>query len=469
MAARFDYFVVLADMRTGSNLLQAALNGLDGITCHGELFNPHFVGGPKKTSMFGVGFAERDKAPLALISAMRGQTGGCAGFRLFSDHDRRVRDHCLGDERCGKIVLTRDPVEAYVSQKIAVQTDQWRLSDVSDRRSAQARFDADDFAIFLDARMAFQLEISRALQLSGQTAFCVTYDDIQDVEVINGIGQFLGAEGRLKRMPSAIKKQNPSPLEAKVSNFDEMEAALAGFDRFDLSRVPNFEPKRGARIPGFVGLDDPALLFLPVPGTAVSRVTSWMADMGPLVDGFTQKTLRQWKRGHPGHASFTTISHPVVRAWRGYRRHILTDGPQPFPVVRQRLADRYDVPELSSDADTDVLRRGFLAFLGFVRANLSGQTSLGVAPEWATQTSHVTGFAHFMVPDRVVREDEFESAVAQMLGPEAGAAPPGDLGIGGLTSLYDASVEKAVRLAYPRDYMMFGFGDWPASRSPHAA
>ncbi len=42
----FDYFVVFAEMRTGSNFLEANLNAFAGLTCHGEAFNPHFIGYP---------------------------------------------------------------------------------------------------------------------------------------------------------------------------------------------------------------------------------------------------------------------------------------------------------------------------------------------------------------------------------------------------------------------------------------
>jgi len=40
MSDRFDCFVVFAEMRTGSNFLEANLNAFDGLTCHGEAFNP---------------------------------------------------------------------------------------------------------------------------------------------------------------------------------------------------------------------------------------------------------------------------------------------------------------------------------------------------------------------------------------------------------------------------------------------
>jgi LPS sulfotransferase NodH len=48
----FRSFVILAAMRTGSNFLEESLNGVPGITCHGELFNPAFVGYPKGDAPF---------------------------------------------------------------------------------------------------------------------------------------------------------------------------------------------------------------------------------------------------------------------------------------------------------------------------------------------------------------------------------------------------------------------------------
>jgi len=54
MTASFDYFIVFAEMRTGSNFLEANLNAFDGVTCHGEAFNPHFIGYPNKDSILGI-------------------------------------------------------------------------------------------------------------------------------------------------------------------------------------------------------------------------------------------------------------------------------------------------------------------------------------------------------------------------------------------------------------------------------
>ena len=119
--SKFDYFIVFAEMRTGSNFLEANLNAFDGIECHGEAFNPHFIGYPNKDNILGVSQAQRDANANHLIDTIKAHSDGLGGFRYFHDHDPRVLDIALSDPRCAKIVLTRNPVDSYVSWKIAHQ------------------------------------------------------------------------------------------------------------------------------------------------------------------------------------------------------------------------------------------------------------------------------------------------------------------------------------------------------------
>ena len=57
------------------------------------------------------------------------------------------------------------------------------------------------------------------MQTSGQTAFYVAYEDLQSVEVMNGIATYLGVPEMLDELDKNLKKQNPSPLSEKVSNY----------------------------------------------------------------------------------------------------------------------------------------------------------------------------------------------------------------------------------------------------------
>ena len=80
-SSRFKSFVVFAEMRTGSNFLEANLNAIEGVSCHGEAFNPYFMGGENKQEMLGVTIQQRNDDPRSLLRAMRAQSGVLTGFR----------------------------------------------------------------------------------------------------------------------------------------------------------------------------------------------------------------------------------------------------------------------------------------------------------------------------------------------------------------------------------------------------
>ncbi|CUH79280.1 sulfotransferase family 2 domain-containing protein [Tropicibacter naphthalenivorans] len=475
MSDRFDCFVVFAEMRTGSNFLEANLNTFDGITCHGEAFNPHFIGYPKSDDILGITQDERDRDPLRLLSQIRKATpGGIGGFRYFHNHDPRVLDALLLDPKVAKIVLTRNPAESYVSWKIARATNQWKLTNVKRRKEAQAHFDAPEFEEHVAELQAFQITLMNALQKTAQTAFYVDYEDLQDVEIMNGLAQWLGAHSRLDSLNTALKVQNPEPLSDKVSNFDEMQKSLARMDRFNLSRTPNFEPRRGPVVPSYVAAAETPLLYMPVRSGPETAVQNWLCaldgvDWGGLTRDFSQGTLRAWKRDRPGHRSFTVIRHPLARAHEAFCSKILTTKQGSFKGIRKTLRRAHNLPipegEPGSDYDVTAHREAFTAFLAWVKANLSGQTAVRVDGHWATQAQCIEGLASYTLPDMIVREDEMASYLPALAMQVGHAAPPDPQAVAtnapfSLAEIYDDQIESLAREAYARDYIMFGFDNW---------
>lgn len=475
MSQRFDSFVIFAEMRTGSNFLEANLNAFDGLTCHGEAFNPHFIGYPNTDHILDVTLEDRDRNPAALLDRIRtGTPDGLGGFRYFHDHDPRVLDPLLTDPRTAKIVLTRNPVDSYISWKIAQTTGQWKLTNVKRRKDAQAHFDAEEFETHLADLQAFQVQLMHALQTSGQTAFYVAYEDLQDVAVMNGLAQWLGVDARLDSLNTALKRQNPQPTAQKVENYAEMSASLARLDRFNLSRTPNFEPRRGPVVPTYIAARDTPLLYMPIRSGPERAVRQWLGALdgvkpGKLTDKFTQGSLRGWKRERPGHRSFTVIRHPLARAHDAFCSKILTTEKGSFPGIRKvlRRAHGFPIPEGEPGLDYDAAahREAFSAWLSWVRANLNGQTALRVDAHWATQAQCLEGMAEFTLPDMIVREDEMVAylpALALQVGHEN---PPDPVAVPNsapfsLAEIYDNQIEALGRDAYQRDYVMFGFDDW---------
>lgn len=463
---QFDSFVIFANMRTGSNFLESNLNSFKGVACHGEAFNPHFIGYPDRPELLGVTLAEREEDPARLLAAIRAQEGMLGGFRFFNDHDPRVLDLVMRDRRCAKVVLTRNPVESYVSRKIAQATGQWKLTNAAHAKSGTIRFDAAEFEEHLERLQSFQVEIMHGLQRTGQTAFYVDYEDLFDVEVMNGLATWLGVKDRIEALDRKLKKQNPEPIEEKVVNFAEMEQALARLDRFNLGRTPNFEPRRSAGIPTWVAAAKSPLLYLPLRSGPEEAIRDWLArlDGAAPVDGFTHKTLRQWKEARPGHRSFAVLRHPLPRAHAAFCDRILADGPGSLPDLRQKLCRHHGLV-LPSAGDLAAYRQAFKTFLVFLKANLGGQTSLRVDAAFASQSAHLQGMSQFTPPDMILREDRLVDDLAIMclqvgIDEPVPLAPVTDPHGRALAAIMDDELQALARDAYLRDFVSFGFGRW---------
>lgn len=470
MAPRFTSFVIFAEMRTGSNFLEANLNAIPGIRCHGEAFNPWFIGGEGRQDYLGVDIAARGTDPARLLRAMREQTRGLSGFRYFHDHDPRVFDLVMKDAACAKIILTRNHLESYISWKIARESDQWWLANTKHLKTVRPRFDAAEFRERLDGLLDFQSRLRHGLQASGQTAFVLDYEDILDLEVLNGLAAFLGVEGRLTELDYRFKKQNPEPVSEKVSNPAEMARALSAIDWFGRNHSPNFEPRRTPAVPQYLASSGAPLLFLPIRSAPEQRLKKWLQGFGPLVPGFDRGSLRAWKAANPAHRSFTMLRHPLARAHAAYADFLKREWmPELRPYLKR--VHRFELPPKGEGfASADEFRAGLAVFLDLIRHMLNGRTELRLPAQFATQFATLQGFGQLQSPDHVLREGDIARGLAALLAevgiedapalPDEPAAAPHPL-----AAIYGADLEEAARAAYGRDYEAFGFGDW----SPQAA
>ena len=464
MTQPFRSFVIFAEMRTGSNLLEATLNAIKRVTCFGEAFNPYMMGWPDKDELKGITMAERDADPHRLLAAIFDKPNHLPGFRYFHDHDPRVLDAIIENRDCAKIVLTRNPVDSFVSTALARATNQWKLNETETAVPAAVHFDAEEFRQVTGAVEDFQLNLMHRLQITGQSAFWLGYEDLRDAAVMTGLLHWLGrTDLELVRPASDQVPQNPRELADKVENFDEMQAELARMDPFMLRRIPNFEPRKGPAVPSFIGSDaGRGLIFMPVRGGPTPQIADWLGAMGETMADFNQNSLRQWKRDHAGHRSFTVLRHPLLRAWTVFAA--LLTGKK--ADLRQLMRDLYRVP-LPPDAELAALddaRKAelFEAFLDLLRRNLNGQTALPTPADWASQSEILAGFARFGGPDLVLREADLVrdlawlAASARIKNPvDAPEMPefPAFLG--------EQSLRAAAKKAYLRDYVAFGFAGQP--------
>jgi hypothetical protein len=466
MSNGFGRFVILAGMRTGSNLLEATLNRIPGITCHGEAFNPVFVGWPENSRLLGMDLREREADPQAMLDRLFARPDHLSGFRYFHDHDPRVFDRIMADRDCAKIVLTRNPLESYVSTKLARQTAQWKLNPTETPIEDRTIFDAAEFRDALASGQVYLDRIRQALHQNGQSAFWLDYDDLRDAQVLTGLVHWLGRRDLDRVGPARDQMpQNPREMAEKVANLPEMQAELARLDPFGIGALRLFEAERGPAPRSYLATEaGRGLIFQPIPGGPVATIQQWLAELGQVQTGFTQGSLRQWKRMHPGHRSFAVLRHPLKRAWCAFR-DLIDSAP---PDLRQRLADSYALTlpragALLADAE---LVDGLHAFLRLMRRNLNGQTGLPTHPGWASQSAVVTGFSRLYPPDMLIREDDLSEDLA-LLAMKVGIAAT--LGTGDPDwpeVLNEPALIDAAHAAYLRDYIAFGFARSPFEKAP---
>ncbi len=464
----FEYFVILASMRTGSNLLEERLSAHPEIEGLGELFNPHFVGKPGQDSALGLSREERTQNPEKMIEAIMSSSDVLAGFRLFDGHDSRVLDHVLQDPRCAKIHLTRSPVESYLSLKAARTTKQWWLGDLKSRRDTTVLFDADEFSQYLRDIEDLRSRVRRGLQRSGQTAYTLDYEDILDGSVVNGIFRFLGASPHKASRQSRSKVQNPAPIMSRVSNPEEMRQGLSGYELFDLERVPDFEATRGAGATGICVSDKLGLMYMPTGSGRDDDVIDWMTMASGRQEpttGLSQRDLKSWMRSTPGHRAFSVLDHPLPRAFHAFSRKVLGEGEVSDEELVSILRRDFFLPDAigQNGCDADTLREAFLSFLKYIKASLHGQTGHREHTYWASQTKLLEGYSQIRLPDVVVREPEALAAiVAQKVHRDTPRLEfrPADPRLSGLLSL---QIQKVVRSAYRKDFAFLGFQDWRAN------
>ena len=500
MSGRYKYFAIFGSMRSGSNLLEQSLNQYSGITCHGELFNPSFIGHPKSSDFLGLDFVEREKSPESLIKAMIKDAGdGIAGFRVFHDHDQRTAQMALRDPKCAKIILQRDVLQSFISLEIARKTDQWLLHDAPDRRGGKIIFDAQEFKVYRAEQEEYHANIHGILQKSGQTAFEVHYPEQRDIAVLNGIAQFLGQDEVLKTVKETLRRQNPGSLRDKVENYDEMQAALSHWSEDDGIAQASLDPLRRANIPKMVSCISQPILFVPVPGGPNDEVLRWMntidegaiptsgfaqavADGEVLHTGHNQRTLFEWMESNPDVATLTAVRHPLTRAYDAFMIKVFPTDEGTYGVIREQLVNYFGVAlpdlEVMENATRKSLnaegysigqhRAAFHGFLRFLKDNLSGQTSIRKDGLWDSQMTFLTGFNSAVPISIIVKEGQMDAgfqyveSVLDLPAPIIGAPIKPDH-MFTLDEIYTRQTENLARKAYSVDYGRFGFADYQAA------
>jgi len=479
----FTSFVMLGAMRSGSNLLEKFLNQYDGLVCHGELFHKSFIGVQGCQNYLGVSTEARNEDPQRLLDAVRANNPRkITGYRFFQDHHTPVMEAALKDRFCAKIILTRDPVESFVSLQIALETQQWLVSDIAHRREMQIHFDLGAYATYLKDRTAYYDRVYHALATSEQPYFEIDYTMLNKVENINRLAAFIGDRAGKTTLNEPIKRQNPGALASKISNIEEVRAALDApslQDRPPPILTPILES--GTDLSRAYFSRKNALVFGPVPGVPDEGVRKWleMQNQSPPQNGFSSHKLAEWKAQNESPTLFSVVRHPVLRAYNAFMLKIFATNSGGYVSIRQELENQFGMilpqGEIAPWHDRRALERKgygaeehricFKLFLIFVAANLGNGTKIRQDGKWQLQTEIIRRY-QILIPDVIVlKEKNLEFGLKYLSNRfnipsicdwKNEVDPAFSFS---LSEIYDAEAETLAREAYGQDYDELGFGD----------
>lgn len=477
----FTSFIMLGAMRSGSNLLEKFLNQYDGLVCHGELFHKSFIGVQGCQNYLGVSTEARNEDPQRLLEAVRANNPRkITGFRFFQDHHTPVMEAALKDRFCAKIILTRDPVESFVSLQIALETQQWLVSDIAHRKEIQIHFDLEAYATYIKDRAAYYDRIYHSLSTSEQPYFEIDYTMLSDVENINRLAAFIGDRAGKSTLNEPIKRQNPGALASKISNIVEVRAAL---DAPSLKERP--PPKLAPLLESGTDLSrayfspKTALVFGPVPGVPDEGVRNWLEIQyqSPPKNGFSSHKFAEWKVQNENPALFCVVRHPVLRAYNAFMLKIFSTASGGYVSIRQELENQFGMilpqGEITPWHDRRVLERNgygaeehricFKLFLIFVAANLGNETKIRQDGKWQLQTEIIRRY-RILIPNVIVLKEEALGSGLKYLtnrlnipsipGWKNGVDPVFSFP---LSEVYDPEIETLAREAYGQDYEELGF------------
>jgi LPS sulfotransferase NodH len=229
-------FVVLAAPRTGSNMLCSMLNGHPRVLCHHEMFNPegiHYALDCRAGEIDLGPVSDRDIDPMGFLGRIwRHDRGASAlGFKLNRGQNDAVFRAVLADRAIRKIILVRrNRIQTFISERIALRTGEWESYEFSDHRPFRCRLhvEAAELRAHVAANDRYYGAMRDLLGTTGQVWLEIAYEDLAGRTSQRRLLHYLGVRSGMAALRPATRKVSADDLRDVVTNHAELAAELAG-------------------------------------------------------------------------------------------------------------------------------------------------------------------------------------------------------------------------------------------------
>lgn len=250
-------FVILAYRRTGSNYLMKVLDSFSDIEFFGEVYHWDTVWMPtsrkleyvnwlKEQHNIGLNIGEKPGEDRELVDFNHSQPdyflkffdhtskSKYAGFKIFPEHLgwSKLEQSILSNKTITKILLTRNLLDVYISDKILKQTQKSQEYNTS---TIKINIDCLDFKNWYYETQSYYSQIELFLKNDKQNCLKLSYENIHghsdNIEKTNYIYSWLGEQGfevvnQHKQSEYTKKQDKRSNSLQKIKNADELKSFL---------------------------------------------------------------------------------------------------------------------------------------------------------------------------------------------------------------------------------------------------
>ncbi|NOR63175.1 MAG: hypothetical protein GQ535_11875, partial [Rhodobacteraceae bacterium] len=297
---------------------------------------------------------------------------------------------------------------------------------------------------------------------------------------INRLAAFIGDRAGKAVLEEPIKRQNPGALAHKISNIQEVRAALDAPSLHERP-PPVLSPmlESGTDLSRAYFSQKNALIFGPVPGVPDKGVRKWLEiqNQRPPENGLSSHRYAEWKEKHKTPTFFSVVRHPVLRAYNAFMLKVFATNSDGYLSIRQDLENQFGMflPQgaIAPDHDRSALEKNgygveahrisFKLFLIFAAANLGDETKIRQDGKWQLQTEIIRRY-RILSPEVIVLKEETLRSGLKYLRNTLNIPPiynwrnePEPAFSFALSEIYDAEVEALARAAYGPDYEELGY------------
>jgi len=235
-------FIVFCYARTGSYRFMDILNRQDGVIACGEVYKKQRIELDqnllKDLGLNKQDISERDGDPIGFYHNLASICSNQHfGFKIFPEHNHEIKRYLAQSDDLIKIYLVRNPIQSYISSKVAQKTGKWvaKKDSSHDQGTIQIEFSSDEFGKYLSRLMAAYSKIKIWASASNENLHTLDYSDALNPSSLSSFIQSTGLP--CSGIETEHKKIITKPYDDMVSNWDE---ATKYFDKLGVDTEMSF-------------------------------------------------------------------------------------------------------------------------------------------------------------------------------------------------------------------------------------